>query len=186
MIYDPTLDNLYQEIILGVEEKETKHLGSFNFIHFENIRHPQDQTRSCIASLINHGSQARRTTPRWTIPPRSLAKASAGCSTSAKRASSTRRFKRSCTTPSCGTTSSGTSTTRAGAKTKRTALAASSTAFSPPPTPRRRSCRSAPPPSSPPRGAPRGHWPDTRNRMPTSASSRSLTQPTPARAAPRS
>jgi hypothetical protein len=33
MIYDPTLDHLYQQIILGIEEKETKHLGTFTFLH---------------------------------------------------------------------------------------------------------------------------------------------------------
>lgn len=29
MIYDPTLDNLYHQVVLGIEERETKHLGSF-------------------------------------------------------------------------------------------------------------------------------------------------------------
>jgi len=29
MIYDPTLDSLYQQIVLGIEERETKHRGRF-------------------------------------------------------------------------------------------------------------------------------------------------------------
>ena len=28
MIYDPILDNLYQQVVLGIEERETKHLGT--------------------------------------------------------------------------------------------------------------------------------------------------------------
>jgi hypothetical protein len=29
MICDPALDKLYQKIVLGIEERETKHLGIF-------------------------------------------------------------------------------------------------------------------------------------------------------------
>jgi hypothetical protein len=29
MIYDPVLDDLYQKLVLGMEERETKHLGTF-------------------------------------------------------------------------------------------------------------------------------------------------------------
>jgi len=29
MIYDPTLDNLYQKLVLEIEERETKHQGVF-------------------------------------------------------------------------------------------------------------------------------------------------------------
>jgi Zn-finger in ubiquitin-hydrolases and other protein len=31
MIYDPSLDNIYQKIVLAIEERETKLLGSFTF-----------------------------------------------------------------------------------------------------------------------------------------------------------
>ena len=30
VIYDPILDDLYQKIVLGVEERETKHLGTLS------------------------------------------------------------------------------------------------------------------------------------------------------------
>jgi len=30
VIYDPTLDDLYQKLVLGVEERETKHLGTLH------------------------------------------------------------------------------------------------------------------------------------------------------------
>ena len=29
MICDPALDNLYQKVVLGIEERETRHLGTF-------------------------------------------------------------------------------------------------------------------------------------------------------------
>jgi hypothetical protein len=28
MIYEPTLDEIYQQVVLGIEERETKHLGN--------------------------------------------------------------------------------------------------------------------------------------------------------------
>ncbi len=34
MIYDPTLDNIYQQVILTIEERETKLLGTFSHLSF--------------------------------------------------------------------------------------------------------------------------------------------------------
>ena len=34
MIYDPTLDNVYQQAILTIEERETKLLGTFYHTSF--------------------------------------------------------------------------------------------------------------------------------------------------------
>jgi hypothetical protein len=39
MIYEPALDNLYQKAVLGIEERETKHLGIF-------ISHPYGEVPS--------------------------------------------------------------------------------------------------------------------------------------------
>ena len=64
-----TLDNLYQEIILGIEEKETKHLGSFTFlIHFETIRHPQTRRESATRALLITGASEKDNTTLGPLP----------------------------------------------------------------------------------------------------------------------
>lgn len=51
MIYDPTLDDLYQKIVRGVEERETKHLGTL-FLS-SKLR----KNISCICGKLNHQNQ---------------------------------------------------------------------------------------------------------------------------------
>jgi hypothetical protein len=84
VIYDPTLDDLYQKTVLGVEERETKHLGTIYFVHIKKkISHvgKSIKMKSAHASRINPGSRGRKTSPLSTIPHLSPAKANVGFST---------------------------------------------------------------------------------------------------------
>jgi hypothetical protein len=89
VIYDPTLDDLYQKLVLAVEERETKHLGTIyiSSILRKDLSSGKLKMKSAHASRINPGNRGRKTSPLSTTPHLSPAKANVGFSTSAKHVS---------------------------------------------------------------------------------------------------
>ena len=82
VIYDPTLDDLYQSLVLGVEERETKHLGTLLLSSILRIYLMWEiKMKSAHARRINPGSQERKTSPLSTTPLHSPVKANVGFST---------------------------------------------------------------------------------------------------------